>query len=238
MRYVVFSDLHGNQYALKQLLKKFVDNNEEKRWIFLGDIMGYFYGQEESIGLLKELDNLTALKGNHDQYYLEALDKCDMMEKYVELYGSSYNSMLSDGSMEFLNNMLLKKEILVDSKKILCFHGGVRDFLSERVYPDKVIRYYEENKEELNKYDYILSGHTHYRLDIKLSNSLRWINPGSLGQPRDNNGFSYAVIDFGKDEVQFNEVKCDISMIKQEIEDYETSERNKTYLLKKLQGES
>lgn len=236
MKYIVFSDIHGNQYALNQLLEKFIPY-KEMGWIFLGDIWGYFYGQEECILNLKKIEQLLALKGNHDQYYLDVMQDVKKREMLVKKYGSSYSLAASKQSIEFLDNMLEKEELSVAGKKILCIHGGVNAYLEERIYPDDVRKYYAQYVQKLEGYDYILSGHTHYKFDVRVSERTRWINPGSLGQPRDGKGFSYAIIDFGNDEVQFEQVQCDIEKIKSEIREKEISERNRSYLLSKIAGE-
>lgn len=236
MKYVVFSDLHGNQYAFNQLLKKFV-SFEEMGWIFLGDIWGYFYGQEECISNLKKIQKSIVLKGNHDQFYLDATLGVKKRDTLIEQYGSSYGLKASEQSIEFLDSLPTQKELLVAGKKILCMHGGVNEYLEERIYPDAVKGYYAENVQKLEEYDYILSGHTHYRFDVKVSERTRWINPGSIGQPRDRNGFSYATIDFANDEVQFGQIQCNIEKLINEINAKEISERNRNYLLSKLVGE-
>ena len=45
---IVFSDIHGNVYALEKALKVMEQYNADE-YIFLGDMAGYYYHQNECI---------------------------------------------------------------------------------------------------------------------------------------------------------------------------------------------
>ena len=72
MRLLIFSDIHGNQYAWQAFLCK-LEDIEYDSVIFLGDIFGYYYGQKEIIEDLLVMKDLIWLRGNHDQLFLELI---------------------------------------------------------------------------------------------------------------------------------------------------------------------
>jgi len=43
MKICIFSDIHGNQYALKAFMRE-ISNYDIDQFIFCGDIFGYYYG--------------------------------------------------------------------------------------------------------------------------------------------------------------------------------------------------
>ena len=92
MRLLVFSDLHGNSYALDAFLER-IQNEEYDRKIFCGDIFGYYYNQHEIIKKLAQMDDLIWLKGNHDDYFLRLFCGMEEEEDYVEHYGHSYRDV-------------------------------------------------------------------------------------------------------------------------------------------------
>ena len=72
MTIAVFSDIHGNIYSLEKALK-IMEQYKPDKYLFLGDMAGYYYYQNESIDLLNNLDDLISIKGNHDEYFLNIM---------------------------------------------------------------------------------------------------------------------------------------------------------------------
>lgn len=244
MKICVFSDVHGNYQALDKMLS--VETNVS-RFVFLGDIFGYFTEQERILERMSKMDNLTCICGNHDAYYLRSLQDDSLREELVKKYGSSYLSKISDGQIEFLKNM---SECLVediDGIKLAFYHGGPDDYLEQRIYPDNE---FEVNAD--SACDFIFTGHTHYRLsrslpvnneesmvikpDNLLAGECMLINPGSLGQPRDGKGFSYCVFDTQAREVSFRNVEIDVDELLNSVYEAEQESDNYRYLVKKYKG--
>ena len=216
MIYAIFSDIHGNQYTLSSMLNS-IKNYNIKVYIFLCDICGYYYGQNECIEILEKLQNAYFLRGNHDQYWLDVLSGNRTIKELAMNYGNTYYKKLKDKNVEFLKNTLLKIETEISGKKILGFHGGLNSYLEERIYPDMVEDYYKEHYYKLCEYDYIFTGHTHYSFYKKMCERTIWINPGSLGQPRDGNGFRYCLVDFEDASFKMCSVKWDRMFMEKEV---------------------
>lgn len=88
MKFAVFADIHGNIYALKAMLQQVKEYGVDG-FIFCGDIMGYFQGQEEVIECISQMTNIYAVMGNHDFYYTTTSNSIQRAY-YAEKYGKSY----------------------------------------------------------------------------------------------------------------------------------------------------
>lgn len=235
MKYLVFSDVHGNQYALKQMLCD-VQNKEIDGYIFLGDICGYYYGQNECLDLLRGLDNAFLIKGNHDRYYINMLESRDRLSKLVDAYGNSYMQCLGLENLKYLNCFSERLKLCIDGKRILCVHGGLHNSFEERIYPDSAWEYMNRYCQLFDAYDYVFTGHTHYSFYKKQRKTV-WVNPGSVGQPRDGLGAKYCIVDFSNDRCQFYEIIYDKKVLTEEILQNHESQKNQDYLINILYRE-
>lgn len=214
MKIVAFSDIHGNIYAYRAFLKA-LKNIEYDHLVFLGDIFGYYYHQKEIIIDLKKHRKLLWLKGNHDQYAIDIYKGTASEEHYICNYGHSYQnikSYFSDSEIVFLD-ALPNSFVLLDGQiTIGIFHGMPDDELNGRLYPNSEINH----KEIYKPYNIVIQGHTHYQM-VRYVETTLIVNPGSLGQPRDGHGYSYAIINTLNRSVSFRTLSFDISLLYQEI---------------------
>lgn len=188
----VFSDIHGNVYSLEKALK-LMEGFHPDGYLFLGDMAGYYYHQNESIKLLNELNNLTALKGNHDQYFLGALNNTEELEALGKKYGKSYlllSQNITDKTMEFFNTLQLYEK----NTDFEAYHGTPDNYLDEYLYPDT-------QREFAVEAPIVFTGHTHYPMERKIQDTL-FVNPGSIGQPRDFNKGSFSIVDLKNIKVE------------------------------------
>lgn len=224
MRLLVFSDLHGNADALRELIK--VNKLKEfDRIVFLGDIFGYYYNQEDCFGLLKTLPNLVWLKGNHDAYafrsYYGEIKEIDLIERY----GHSYYNLrerFTETDMRFLGSLQSCYCEDYNGVRIGFFHGRPDDPLEGRVYNNT-----ELTEEEYRSYDVVFFGHTHCRIDRMVGNT-RIISPGSIGQPRDGKGYGYLVFETDTRWCEFDSVIVDAAKLRNQIDTYDPG-LNKLY---------
>lgn len=225
----VFSDVHGNYLALEQMILNEMQTVD--CFFFLGDIFGYFYQQKKIIDRLMKMDNLFFLKGNHDQYYLQCQNDERYRERLIQKYGQSYKLELETQEIAFLNSAPDYMEVNLGGRLIGAYHGGPYDPLEQRIYPDTEVMF----KTEIKEYDCLLIGHTHYRLLKKAGNTII-LNPGSLGQPRDENGFSYCVLDTETMCCEFKNVFPDIAQLLCETKINDYGNKNWQYLREKYEG--
>ncbi|WP_252238652.1 YfcE family phosphodiesterase [Clostridium sp. VAP51] len=218
MRVAVFSDVHGNIYSFKNILNSMKKNNID-HYIFCGDICGYYYHQNEIIELFKGLKNFICVMGNHDKKIINLLNKKETIIKENIDKDRSSNSLLlnniTDANKEYLQNLSIKYEGIIDNRKIGVFHGSPFNFLEEYVYPTDSLN----NFEKLD-YDIVFLGHTHYSMYKKLNNVIV-VNPGSCGQPRNGRLPSYAIWETATNEVEFKYVDYDITKLVNDINMYD-----------------
>jgi diadenosine tetraphosphatase ApaH/serine/threonine PP2A family protein phosphatase len=67
MKYAILSDIHANYEALTAVLNKCAEIGVTD-FISLGDIVGYNANPKECLDLMRSLNLIAAVKGNHDEY--------------------------------------------------------------------------------------------------------------------------------------------------------------------------
>lgn len=212
MKICIFSDIHGNNYAFRSFVNEVKDKFDY--YLFAGDIFGYYYGIEEILSLMNCLNPLKMVIGNHDANYIKIHNNYKD-NSYASQYGLSY-SIRSDR----LYNLLIKQskhiELELDGIKIKMVHGTLKDYLNGRDYPDKEYTYCSDY---LN-YDVVIQGHTHCKMRKNCFGTMI-INPGSIGQSRNKDGITYAVLDTQSMEVIFKKINWDKESLYKEINSIE-----------------
>lgn len=214
MRILVFSDIHGNGYAMDAFMKMLPSLSYD-RIVFLGDIFGYYYDQETCIRFMRDIPNLIWLKGNHDEYAAEAYFGSKKTEKLIASYGHSYDLLqerFTDAEMEFISSLPASYVFCVDGRKIGLFHGRPADALEGRFYQDT-----EAESNEFDPYDIVFLGHTHCKTDRTVGNT-RVMCPGSLGQPRDGKGYGFIIFDFKNDTCEYVNINVDSGLLRRDID--------------------
>lgn len=213
MRILFLSDVHGNQYAFYNVLK-IIDRYHPDEVIFLGDVFGYYYGQEEILTILRT-SGWKCLLGNHDKMFLDLIDGRENLEQLCCRYGSSYRrnlKLISDKNILFLQGLRSYFEFRCKGIKIGAFHGSPADSLNGRIYPDTELK----SEPVYEKFDVIFCGHTHHKM-LRSVGSTLICNPGSIGQQRDGKGCSFAVFDTDTRKFFFQIVDFPVQKLVDEI---------------------
>lgn len=213
MRILFFSDIHGNAYALSTFIELLPTLSYDKI-IFLGDIFGYYYDQEKCIRLMKEIPDLIWLKGNHDEYAVNAYFGRVETKNLISSYGHSYDMLqerFTAAEMKFISSLPSSLEFCVNEKKVGCFHGRPTDTLEGRVYKNTPVE-----GDEFESYNVVFLGHVHCQIDRLIGNT-RVICPGSLGQPRDGKGYGFIIFDFNDDTCKYINIDVPSNLLMQDI---------------------
>jgi predicted phosphodiesterase len=198
MRYLIFTDIHGNLEALNAVLK-FTQSKKIDHYVFLGDLVGYGASPNETIQKIRGLKPLTIIRGNHDK----AVCGLDSIETFNPIAASAIEwtkKKILKRNGELLSHLKMGPLTLHDL--ITCCHGSPFD-------EDYYIFGEFDAAEAFDFLDFPLCffGHTHFpfiytkrenvvegtflegnKNEIKLEKDVRYlINPGSVGQPRDRN---------------------------------------------------
>ena len=185
MKIAIISDIHGNYEALFSVLEKAKKESVE-HLLILGDIVGYYYHPDKVLNLLAQW-SYDMIKGNHEQI-LENLVKDSTLSEAVRLkYGSGHQeaiNKLTEDQLELLFDLPETKSVNVDEISFLLSHGSpwASDYY---IYPDSNNEVFK--KCDIETFNFVLIGHSHYSFAIGNENSIL-INPGSVGQSRQNGG--------------------------------------------------
>lgn len=193
----IISDIHGNFEALKSVLND-IDNLGVKEIYCLGDVVGYYPQVNECCTeLIKR--NIHTLIGNHDWYLISGTRS--KRSKSADLCLDFQSKIINKQSLDWLKS----NRLLIVLDKLCMVHGGWKNpideylFNIENSYFDKI------------PFDFFVSGHTHIPV-LGCFNGKKYCNPGSVGQPRDDDyRASYAIFD-GND-FTINRVDYDVEKI-------------------------
>jgi len=187
----IISDIHGNFPALQSVMEDINKQNVTKI-ISLGDVSGYYPFINEVIEILKK-KNVINLIGNHDRYIIDDTE-CPRSNS-ANICLNYQKSIITDK-----NKMWLKRSFITyEFDNISMVHGGWID------YEDEYIFKLREEYFDVFDFKFFFCGHTHVQKHIILKNRKEFINPGSVGQPRDgDNRAGYCLFDskIGKIELR------------------------------------
>ena len=223
MRILVISDIHANLSALETVIS--IAGNVDAVWC-LGDIVGYGPDPNKCISIVRNLPNLTCIKGNHDAAVLGELDQHAFNHEASLAITWTKHALTAD-SKEFLLGL---PERIVNGKVTLV-HGSPRnpvwEYIMDYMTAMRMFQFFDTQL--------CMIGHTHvptYWEEIsnsskttvmlnfqKITISGRAIlNPGSVGQPRDHDPrASFAFFDPESSTWELRRVEYDIHSVQERI---------------------
>ncbi len=211
----IISDIHGNIYATKQLIKT-IKKLKIEMIIFAGDLCGYYYYPQECLEELMSLNTkIFSILGNHDKMFLDLIAGKLEIEFLVKKFGNAYRRLL-DSDHSDLVSFLERNGTCYKTSLFSIFHGSPNDHLNEYIYKNTKVIEQNWNVDT----PIIILGHTHYPMVRKLS-KFKLINPGSIGQPRDCSFLSFAILDPDTIQVKIHRLQYDISKLLKDIEKFD-----------------
>ena len=202
--YAVLSDIHGNMFAFQRVLED-MKLFDVEGVVLLGDIIDYGMQSNEVVNYLKskfDYKIICNIWGNHE--------RAIMLEDFTgfsSVRGSEcarYTaSRLTVETKDYLNTEMNKEGFQLFElfgKKCLAVHGSLEDYYWKSIFPNDVHGCY-------SSYDLVFSGHSHYSHVFskfydaedgirRNKHAVVFLNPGSVGQPRNHNpSAQYALID-------------------------------------------
>ena len=215
MKIAIISDLHGNHYALEEVLKEARIEKIEKILV-LGDIVGYFYNPEKIFDLLSKW-NYILIQGNHERLLAKIISG-EMKEVDVKKkYGSGHRAAIKKLSSDQINILINAPESLLieeENIKILMCHGAPwnPDFY---IYPNSS----EDIMNRCNypEIDFIFIGHSHYQFYRKNKHSIL-VNVGSVGQSRLKGGVAnWAILNTKNQQIELKSTTYCVKSLINEI---------------------
>lgn len=191
MRLLVVSDLHGNWPALEAVAREPHD-----AVVCLGDVVGYGPEPAACVRWLRE-ERAISVQGNHDRALAKGVAPgCSADFLWLaEATSGIAARQLTPHEVHYLARLPEQRSETLDGISYLLLHATPDDPLYRYLRPDS-----DGWVEALSgvSSERVLVGHTHTPFD-RTFGSVRVVNPGSLGQPKDGDPrASYAVIDSGR----------------------------------------
>lgn len=222
-KYLIFSDIHGNVSAFEAVLGECC-KEEIAGIILLGDNIDYGMRSNEIISMLSGLRTgdckdkpIIEIWGNHEKLVVDndlerlSTDRGRVMAKYTKKH-------LSEDSVKYIYDVMDQKgfaEFTLEGMHCLAVHGSQEDPYWKAIAPGNL-------KGDYSDYDIVFSGHSHYphcftafyptdNEDLRNKKAVLFINPGSVGQPRNQNPYAqYAVLSLPSKRVEMRAVEYDI----------------------------
>ncbi|MCS7298413.1 MAG: metallophosphoesterase family protein [Spirochaetia bacterium] len=214
----IFSDIHSNLEALEVFFNQVYGKVD--RYICLGDIVGYGPDPSPCISIVRNICGAEwAVKGNHDRALISPKETSNFNFVAAEAIFWTLDRV-SETDIEYIKSL----SDVIDYNGYIFTHGGLIDI-------DEYITSISSATRNLNRLSRLgkrimFYGHTHipaiwsskgfqpieYGKKIYLDkNELYLINPGSIGQPRDNSPLgSYLLFDESDTSVVFRRFEYNV----------------------------
>jgi predicted phosphodiesterase len=197
VRLGVIADIHGNDVALRAVLKD-ADRLDVDRWWALGDLVLFGPRPAEVLERLHDLAGLSMLRGNTDRYVLtgeqpaphataaHAAGSVDLVERYAAMaagIGWTRGVLDQSGLLSHLTTLPAQLHLQLPSgATVLGVHASPGADDGPGIEPDLADDALRPLLAGCGA-DIVIGGHTHFATD-RLIDGIRALNPGSAGLPR------------------------------------------------------
>jgi diadenosine tetraphosphatase ApaH/serine/threonine PP2A family protein phosphatase len=230
MKIAVLGDIHSNLEALTAVLEETERLGCEK-YVCIGDIVGYNANPKECIEIVRSLDLLGVVMGNHDSYTSNSQELIGFNLQAAQAVEWT-RKQLSEEELQWLGELPLKRDIFLTSPsaRFSIVHStmdnpGMWGYIFDRYTAAASMQYqwtplcffgHTHTPLAFDKTDEIEGG-LYESLQI-LPNHKYLINVGSVGQPRDRDPrAAFAIYDVEASAVSLHRVEYDIEESQRKI---------------------
>jgi predicted phosphodiesterase len=229
LRYLLLSDLHANLEATLAVMRDARELGFD-RTVVLGDLVGYGASPNEVVQIVRDLNPLAAIRGNHDKVVAGIGDGEDFNEVALEA-ALQNRRILLPGHRNYLEG-LTAGPLRVDDRFLIA-HGAPEDEDEYLLDPSDAARAFQSADFSL-----CFFGHTHIpgAFGIEEGEVMKWsagggasvlalepdrrylANPGSVGQPRDKDPrASFGLYDDRAGEFSIHRVAYEINQAQERM---------------------
>ncbi len=193
----IISDIHGNYCALEKVLAR-IDAMSVEQTYCLGDVVGYYPQVNECCDELRKR-NIPCIMGNHD-WYMVGGSFCPRSNSVNDCMAYQ-REVITAENLRWLATFPVFRMV----GELSLVHGGWCNPIDEYLVDPKQ-EYFARLQGR-----FFASGHVHIQRVDQFGDKT-YCNPGSVGQPRDNNpAAAFAIFDKGRFEL--NRVEYDIAEV-------------------------
>ena len=216
MKYAILADIHANLLALEAVLQ---DMRQQgcTHSVCLGDIVGYNANPKECLDIIRGM-NIPCVQGDHDQYASDD-EPLEGFNPHAAEAVEWTRRQLTDGDRAWLRSLKLVE--VVDGFTLV--HGSLNDPARWQYVFDALAAaaHFVEQRTPVCFFghthvpvalvnDTVMRGGTYSKFQIEKGRQY-FINPGSVGQPRDGDPrAAYATYELETGWVELRRVEYDI----------------------------
>ena len=244
MRYFVLSDIHSNVEALEACIQRAKEAGYEGV-LCCGDLVGYGPNPVEAIDMMRTLNAVT-IRGTHDRV-AAGLDEAAQFNSHARRAVYWTRAVLPQPYREYLENLPVGPLDIDEDAQLV--HGAITH------EDDYIFTEVDANENfPLAKKHLTFFGHSHfpvvfsadgagnsilatsYEVDefvaVKCESGKKlFVNPGSVGQPRDGDPrASFAIWDQDRARIEFYRVEYDVTRTQQKMREAQLP----AYLIERL----
>jgi predicted phosphodiesterase len=195
-------DIHGNVVALEEVLKD-AEAAGADAYLLGGDFASFSPWPRETIERLRELPNVTWIRGNGERWLREPpRDRPEVMKAFQEL----------DAGLGTYESLLYSLQAQFEQEGVLYVHGSpLSDVESFPPQPS------EDDERMLSgvRDKTVVFGHSHQQFRRPGPNGTTLINPGSVGMPLDGDVRAAYALRCDAGEFEFRRVEFDVEHVAQ-----------------------
>ncbi len=220
MKIALLSDIHANMTALEAVMDDAAAQGVDGGAWASGDIVGYGPDPNECLARIQDEASLV-VAGNHDLAAIGSISTHEF-NPYAAAAAEWTAEELSESSRSYLEGLPATRE----QEPFTVVHGSPRDPVWEYLLT------VEAAQANLDHYTTpgCMVGHSHLQFLLRMSAEVPapaptplnepmdigpdrfYINPGSVGQPRDGDPrAAYAILDWGGGTIEFRRVEYEVS---------------------------
>ncbi len=226
MRYAILADIHSNLEALEAVLTS-LERERIDHYVCVGDVVGYGADPKPCLDRVRDLCDVI-VAGNHDWAVAGTLS-LEFFNDYAKAAVYWTREQLEDDDIAWLRDLPLTADV---DRHTLLVHSTLHD---PPAFDYLLTSYDAHLSMRVLKKSLCFVGHSHIPITFMERGGLGFtfadsidlskiekaiINPGSVGQPRDENPeAAYAIYDTVKRRVTLHRVSYDIDTAAAKISD-------------------
>ena len=230
MRYGILGDIHGNLEAFEAVLEVARQEGVEQ-YVCIGDVVGYNANPSECLRLLRDLNPVAIVKGNHDDYVSNGKDTVGFNPLAAQAVEWT-RQQLSQEELDWLAALEFTQLVSVPGYgRFQVVHATLDN---PRGWGYIFDRYSAETCMTYQRFPLCFVGHTHvpamfdksgpevrggFYEEVRLEPNHKYLfNVGGVGQPRDGDPrASFAIFDSDERQVTLHRVEYDIAEAQRRI---------------------
>jgi diadenosine tetraphosphatase ApaH/serine/threonine PP2A family protein phosphatase len=217
LRYAILGDVHSNLEALEAVLDA-LESERIDHYVCVGDVVGYGADPKPCLDRIRDLCDVI-VAGNHDWAVAGTLSM-EFFNAYAKAAIHWTRAQLEDDDIAWLRDLPLQADV---DRRTLLVHSTVHD---PAAFDYLLTSYDAHLSMRVLKKPLCFVGHSHIPITFMERGGLGFtfadtidltrvekviVNPGSVGQPRDENPeAAYAIYDTVKRRVTLHRVAYDI----------------------------